>query len=203
MNTYIFYATSYFRNITQKAICSGNLLFCSVNLQKKNTHLSQITTKYLNMTTEKIEKTTVLKKITTNKPKSTTKVVKKNTEETPITTKEEICSDKNEKKTTDLPWSIRGVTPETRAYVIKAAQKENKKLGEWINDKLLKSAQEVFLDKIHPIAKMEDKEVISKILSVENSQLEQNAKIDQLTALVENIVKNQNKSIFGKLFRLK
>ena len=145
--------------------------------------------------------------MTTRKEDSSTNNVNKSTSEENENTNILFSSEIKNKKNTDTPWSIRGVTSETRVYIAKAAKKEKKKLGEWINEKLLKAAQEVFTGKqftnITTLTKVGEKEIEEKLSLMENNQKEQNSKIEQLTNLVENIARNQDKpSIFKKIFKI-
>lgn len=98
---------------------------------------------------------------------------------------------KSEKSTTSL-WSIRGVRYETRIASKKAAKKENKKLFEWVEEKLNEAAHQVLSRKPLP-AKPDNVIDILKSLS---------DKIEKLSYLPDKVDELSERQKQGFLKRL-
>lgn len=86
-----------------------------------------------------------------------------------------------------VPWSIRGVEPETRRVLEKAADRAGKTLGQYINDDVRGFAQSQLVKAQSPIAPMD----------IQNQ-------IDHLTKIVEGIAnrlpEQGRKSVWQRLF---
>jgi len=102
-------------------------------------------------------------------------------------------SEKKKKKTTELPWSVRGISHETRNFITKAAKKQKKKKGEWMNEVLLKAAQEVITSKAK-LPTLPHEDVLKELNAFKKEQTELNSKID---AIIEHQSKPLIKRIFG------
>lgn len=113
-------------------------------------------------------------------------------------TGENLGSGRNKKHTTEQPWSLRGITKETRTYIEKAAKKERKKIGEWANEKLFKAAQETLSSKSNLPVKQED--LFDKFDSIEKAQTEQTEKMEQLTKLLHQLTEKDKFSLVEKIF---
>lgn len=98
---------------------------------------------------------------------------------------------KNKKSTTDI-WSIRGVSYETRIAAKKAAKKENKKLFEWVEERLTEAAHAVLTRKAVP-AKPDD------IIDILKSLSDKIEKLSYLPDKVDELSKRQRQSFLKRL----
>lgn len=89
--------------------------------------------------------------------------------------------------TAPVPWSIRGVEPETRRVLEKAAERSGKTLGQYINDDVRGFAQGQLVQTQTPVAPVD----------IQNQ-------IDHLTKIVEGIAtrlpEQGKKSVWQRLF---
>lgn len=90
-------------------------------------------------------------------------------------------------------WIVRNVSQEARIAAAKAAKKENKKMGPWLSDLILREAQDV-LTRRNDVAKQSDNIDINKLIDV--------ALDKKMSRLEERLDKLANKKSFlEKLFR--
>ena len=98
---------------------------------------------------------------------------------------------KNEKSQTSL-WSIRGVSHETRIAAKKAAKKEDKKLFEWVEEKITEAAHQV-LSRKTVLAKPDD------VIDLLKSMSDKIEKLSYLPDKVEELSKRKGQGFLKRL----
>ncbi len=88
---------------------------------------------------------------------------------------------KTTKKAKNSPWSIRDITPEAKTMAKKAAKKADKKIGEWLNDAIMKVGSEELSHSHVPAIPIED--TLSEIMNE-----------------IKTLKENQNKGLMQKIF---
>lgn len=97
----------------------------------------------------------------------------------------------SKKSSTNRNWNVKGVIPETRVAVRKAAQKEGKKIGEWVNEKLMFAAQETLTSQPKLPAR-----------TIEDTLAELSKNFGVIAEKVNQIETNQKKPLLKRVFGL-